>query len=299
METPNPENIIVATRNFYLDPTHQRPIPAELLSFISEYYGFARVKTVRLQEPKDLIQNTSLTLQNVLEGVSPDYAIIAQKAADENIFETLDATFAVDYGLSLETLSMRYHAQLVSPAQNAAERAQQAEAAAQTAIERADQTENIALNANQRAQQAEAAAQRAEQILHAIYTSRSWRITAPLRLVGKSFRWFVRGSIAWLTFAPMSRPQRFAKAFLIILKNKVSAHPALKMFSLRIMSRFPRLKARLKKISNPCKTDAKAQNVTSTHEHMGIEKTDQLSARAKKLYFDLKKAVGKNGKELY
>ena len=26
METPNPENILVGTTNFYLDPTHQRPI---------------------------------------------------------------------------------------------------------------------------------------------------------------------------------------------------------------------------------------------------------------------------------
>ena len=42
METPNPENIVVATRNFYLDPTHLRPIPPQLLSFLPEYYGFAR-----------------------------------------------------------------------------------------------------------------------------------------------------------------------------------------------------------------------------------------------------------------
>lgn len=33
LETPNPENIIVGTSSFYLDPTHQRPIPPQLLSF--------------------------------------------------------------------------------------------------------------------------------------------------------------------------------------------------------------------------------------------------------------------------
>ena len=38
METPNPENIVVATNNFYLDPTHTRPIPPQLLSFLPEYY---------------------------------------------------------------------------------------------------------------------------------------------------------------------------------------------------------------------------------------------------------------------
>ena len=54
METPNPENIVVATRNFYLDPTHLRPIPSLLLSFLPEHHGFARVHTLRLQESHEL-----------------------------------------------------------------------------------------------------------------------------------------------------------------------------------------------------------------------------------------------------
>ena len=33
METPNPENIVVATRNFYLDPTHEKPIPIRAAGF--------------------------------------------------------------------------------------------------------------------------------------------------------------------------------------------------------------------------------------------------------------------------
>ncbi|EGR2520268.1 class I SAM-dependent methyltransferase, partial [Vibrio cholerae] len=48
METPNPENILVSTRNFYLDPTHVRPIPPLLLSFVTEFSGFGRVKVLRL-----------------------------------------------------------------------------------------------------------------------------------------------------------------------------------------------------------------------------------------------------------
>jgi len=61
METPNPENIVVATNNFYVDPTHQRPIPHQLLSFVTEFYGFKRVKTVRLQESKKFYKKLKLT----------------------------------------------------------------------------------------------------------------------------------------------------------------------------------------------------------------------------------------------
>ena len=73
LETPNPENIVVGTTNFYLDPTHQRPLPPQLLSFIAEHAGYARVKILRLQEPEGLQESLNLTLIDVLSGVSPDY----------------------------------------------------------------------------------------------------------------------------------------------------------------------------------------------------------------------------------
>ena len=37
LETPNPENITVGSMNFYLDPTHQKPLPPKLLDFLPEY----------------------------------------------------------------------------------------------------------------------------------------------------------------------------------------------------------------------------------------------------------------------
>ena len=108
METPNPENIVVATRNFYLDPTHQRPIPHQLLSFIPEYYGFARVKTLRLQESADLFGKRAPTLRDVLSGVSPDYAVVAQKCAAPEQLKLFDIEFGKNYGLSFETLVQMY-----------------------------------------------------------------------------------------------------------------------------------------------------------------------------------------------
>jgi SAM-dependent methyltransferase len=108
METPNPENILVSTRNFYLDPTHQRPLPSELLSFVSEFSGFGRFKTVRLQESKELSQSLNPTLYEVLDGVSPDYAIVSQKQGAPNLERALDLIFSKEYGLTLNALTASY-----------------------------------------------------------------------------------------------------------------------------------------------------------------------------------------------
>lgn len=108
METPNPENIVVATRNFYLDPTHQRPIPPMLLEFIAEHAGFLRVKTLRLQESKDLVNRGDVSLQDVFAGASPDYAVVAQKQAPDDVLALTSHPFSLDYGLSLDSLLSRW-----------------------------------------------------------------------------------------------------------------------------------------------------------------------------------------------
>lgn len=108
LETPNPENLIVATAAFYLDPTHLRPIPPQLLGFLPEYAGFKRSKVVRLQESPELVKAGEITLLGVLNGASPDYAVIAQKKAPEEIFAALQAAFDAEYGLTLERLANKY-----------------------------------------------------------------------------------------------------------------------------------------------------------------------------------------------
>lgn len=107
-ETPNPENLVVGTSNFYLDPTHICPIPPALLSFVPEYYGFDRVKTVRLQESVALVDNAEISLLDVLQGVSPDYSIIAQKGAGSEVMTATGQPFDRDYGLTLHNLATVY-----------------------------------------------------------------------------------------------------------------------------------------------------------------------------------------------
>lgn len=108
METPNPENLTTASSRFYLDPTHTRPIPPGLLSFIPRYYGFAKSVVFRLQESPALLENASPRLLDVLEGVSPDFAVVAQKSADGLILGRFQEAFALDLGLTIDTLAARY-----------------------------------------------------------------------------------------------------------------------------------------------------------------------------------------------
>lgn len=113
METPNPENIIVSSNNYYLDPTHNNPIPRQLLSFLTEHAGFARTKILRLQEDSALITKENITLYDVFNGVSPDYSIVAQKSCDEpDLFNEFNDFFSTAFGISLEFLAKKYHNKL-------------------------------------------------------------------------------------------------------------------------------------------------------------------------------------------
>lgn len=122
LETPNPENILVGGCNFYLDPTHRNPIPPQLLSFAVEYADFERTKVLRLQEPEWLRNDRSpVTLMNVLEGVSPDYAVIGQKGASMDVMLSNASAFERQFGLDLRTLSARYAVQVEDRALRAEE----------------------------------------------------------------------------------------------------------------------------------------------------------------------------------
>jgi SAM-dependent methyltransferase len=111
METPNPENLSVGAHTFYRDPSHLRPLPPELLLFAAEFGGFARQRIVRLQEDPALHSASVTRLQQVLEGVSPDYAVLAQKAAAPGALAAFDSAFALDFGLSFEAMAQRFDRQ--------------------------------------------------------------------------------------------------------------------------------------------------------------------------------------------
>jgi SAM-dependent methyltransferase len=170
LETPNSENLTVGTSGFYLDPSHMRPLPAALLAFVAEHTGFYRSKIMYLQEPANLHGDSRVGLLDVLSGVSPDYALVAQKSAPLALMAEFDAPFNAAYGLSLDALAQRYDAQVAQVAQHSMQ-----------LDERSGQLEKSVAQFGTQLFQLQTQ-------LDGILGSRSWRITAPMRWLGGAAR---------------------------------------------------------------------------------------------------------------
>jgi glycosyltransferase involved in cell wall biosynthesis len=107
METPNPENIYVSTIGFYIDPTHVRPIPPVLLTFLVEEFGFQRANTLRLNEDTGVLEKLEKSLSDVIYGVSPDYCVIAQKAGYNEISQ-ISSLFSEEVGVDFQKIAYDY-----------------------------------------------------------------------------------------------------------------------------------------------------------------------------------------------
>lgn len=82
VETPNPENFMVGSCNFYADPTHRNPIPHQTLQFLLEARGFDGINVLKLR-PWDAakIEGDSEIVNRFNEYFysAPDYGIVARK----------------------------------------------------------------------------------------------------------------------------------------------------------------------------------------------------------------------------
>jgi len=259
METPNPENITVATCNFYLDPSHEKPIPPVLLSFLTKFLGFSRSKLLRLQESEQLSRSKVLTLYDVLGGASPDYAVVAQKVADVEIMRLINSAFEKEYGVSTHFLAQRYSDQ---------------------------QTQHFQYLEEQ-AQQAQEQAQQAEHVLSLVGSSYSWKITSPLRWLGTQWRKLRQDGV-------LSRSKAFVKkclrSFLRLLNSSFDSDSHVRLFLIRLSRRLG-LYPPLKKIY--CRILQQPIEIIDldADESEGIKSVDELTPAARKLYLDLSAAI--------
>jgi 2-polyprenyl-3-methyl-5-hydroxy-6-metoxy-1,4-benzoquinol methylase len=53
LETPNPQNVLVGSSNFYIDPTHRNPVHPRTLRFLMEARGLDRVETMMLHPSRE------------------------------------------------------------------------------------------------------------------------------------------------------------------------------------------------------------------------------------------------------
>jgi O-antigen chain-terminating methyltransferase len=81
-ETPNPQNVLVGSCNFYFDPTHRNPLPSQVTRFLVESRGFTRVEILNLNPSDDTpVEETSelaRRFNNYFYGPM-DYAVIGYR----------------------------------------------------------------------------------------------------------------------------------------------------------------------------------------------------------------------------
>jgi len=219
LETPNPENIRVASESFYTDPTHVRPIPPSLLQFILRHQGFSGAHILRLNSQLNLKQHRKVTLLDVLTHVSPDYAVIGLKDGPKELLQTIHQQLTRVEGFTLEMLAERFEADQKIELERLHEQVKDLETLAQVhrleasrlAVDsREEFSEYKQFLADTHAQLLELQAQvqqdlevikhtqefladllvRVDATQHALqsmYASTSWRVTRPLRWVGDHF----------------------------------------------------------------------------------------------------------------
>lgn len=330
LETPNPENLVVGTSSFYLDPTHVRPIPPLLFSFLAEHCGFKRVRTLRLQEAQDLLDRSQITLMDVLGGVSPDYSVVAQKAAASEVMAKFDASFAARHGIELHEVAGRFDQKLNQRMSALDERLTHAETqngaiaetlgriaalqdrlvdtAAQLARIHSDLVHSEAKQQRQRADSAEAQVQsmqrRANQFeaeSKALRQSLSWRITAPMRFAAgvvlhPSFA--LRTSANSALYRAIEVGQRpLARLMAVVLRN-----PVLTQQINAWLMRFPSLYQHLVSVAQrqgvvpglPLQV-ASHRAAKPVHQTLAPDLA-HLTPRARQIYADLKQAIENNKK---
>jgi O-antigen chain-terminating methyltransferase len=83
-ETPNPNNLLVGSCNFYLDPTHNKPLPSLLVKLLLEIHGFGNINIMNLHPTKvisKIEEDNSINLKIFNDHFfgAQDYGIIGYK----------------------------------------------------------------------------------------------------------------------------------------------------------------------------------------------------------------------------
>jgi O-antigen chain-terminating methyltransferase len=81
IETPNPECLAIFATHFYLDPTHQRPVPHPLLAFYLEEFGVGNIEVRKLAPAAESMPSLKSLPEDFREAFfgGLDYAILGRK----------------------------------------------------------------------------------------------------------------------------------------------------------------------------------------------------------------------------
>lgn len=81
IETPNPDCLAIFATYFYLDPTHTRPVPHQLMQFYLEEAGFGEIKVHELSQAAESIPEIAQLPEDFRKRFfgGLDYAIVGRK----------------------------------------------------------------------------------------------------------------------------------------------------------------------------------------------------------------------------
>jgi O-antigen chain-terminating methyltransferase len=81
IETPNPECLAIFATHFYLDPTHQRPVPHALLAFYLEEFGVGNIEVRKLAPAIESMPSLASLPPDFREAFfgGLDYAVLGRK----------------------------------------------------------------------------------------------------------------------------------------------------------------------------------------------------------------------------
>jgi 2-polyprenyl-3-methyl-5-hydroxy-6-metoxy-1,4-benzoquinol methylase len=81
IETPNPECLAIFATHFYLDPTHQRPVPHPLLAFYLEEFGVGNIEVRKLSPAVESMPSLASLPEDFREAFfgGLDYTITGKK----------------------------------------------------------------------------------------------------------------------------------------------------------------------------------------------------------------------------
>lgn len=139
METPSSDNLIVASRGFYADPTHLRPIHPETTCFQLSHLGFSWARPYYINGHNLYRESNPLGLTSLLAGTALDVVIIAQKPGHDGQLQP-EGSWSEVLNETETTMqaATRIDAEQQKILLQLTERCNQIEAKAQAAIESAD-----------------------------------------------------------------------------------------------------------------------------------------------------------------
>ncbi|AJJ09191.1 ubiE/COQ5 methyltransferase family protein [Yersinia rohdei] len=259
IETPNCENIIVSTNTFYLDPTHVMPIPNKLLSFLTNYFGFKRSKVIRLQGRTDVTTPESLQLIDIFTVVGQDYGLVAQKDGPKEILNKFDNIYNKEFGSDLDMAINKFSMHL-----NHAFKM------------RDDKINELSLRSINEKNALELKLMESHEQIKAIYSSASWKITAPLRFLKKAVIFILPSTL-------IQQSKKIIKSGIKKVIYFISQRPNLRrkiVFITKKLRLYPKLKSIYYRLN---------MKSSSTIKRISQQGSELLSPRANEIYTQLLK----------